>query len=541
MQVLLENIAFNHDPDLSKTGSFFLRRNETQVVPRPEWRNECCSNPECAPAGYVIATLPATLTIKASFLCDDPSVMRIHIKALDITTGGPSILGAIEATSVDLQNGRSGLVLFNLQNARTRIINAGISVSNIAWQWQFSTNSKNWTDFQTTEHRIYTVLQMPNEPWQPTSDVTTEIHVPWTEVLDHACEWAASLKDEDQAARSITRNVNQLGQEELVRWDGGASYAHGKFDCTAFLQLLKRQIGNGHTVNCDDCATIVSTFSNVLGCNLFQSNMGFDFFTNSVLLIGHPADSVQRFGNHAVAWKLNCDATAPIFDACLQIDTDGNPSVTQSRHIFTQPTGLEFDTALPDSYKSCLFDRGMCDPDPDSKQRRSLGRDPFGQPAITDQAFLDILKSHYEFAAWNNDSDLGARASIGFSPDEFQDFDDVFDGWNEDRRTRFETEEFSVIEALLKRDALSQELVALTVYKVGPPKNPNDLLIQLLGRVQALHFERLKGDLGDLAFVAPGGTSVLFKRGNFVAAIRSVGFKPTEVITVAYEADLKLR
>ena len=262
MQVLLENIAFNHDPDLSKTGSFFLRRNETQVVPIPEWRNECCSNPECAPAGYVIDQLPSTLTIKASFLCDDKQATSINVQALEITAAGAGILGAVAARPVPLQNGSSGLVEFNLPDASSRINGAGVNVSDVAWQWQFSSATKPWTDFQITEHRIYSVAHMPNKPWNPTSNSKANINVPWTEVLDHACKWAAGLTQESEIAESITCNVYQLGQQGLVRWEGSASYIRGNgvnelFDCTAFLELLKRGIGNGQTVNCDDCATIV--------------------------------------------------------------------------------------------------------------------------------------------------------------------------------------------------------------------------------------------------------------------------------------------
>src|SRR5215213_133556 len=187
MQVLLENIAFNHDPDLSKTGSFFLRRNETQVVPIPEWNNNC-SDPTCAPAAYVIAALPATLTMKASVVCDDMSVASIHIQAVESPTGSTHILGRVQAIRVNLFNGKSGLVAFQLPDARTRITNAGVSVSNIAWQWQFSTDGQNWTDFQNTQHRIYTVIEMPHKPWKPTSNAQTDIHVPWTEVLDQACK-----------------------------------------------------------------------------------------------------------------------------------------------------------------------------------------------------------------------------------------------------------------------------------------------------------------------------------------------------------------
>ncbi len=535
MQVLLENIAFNHDADLSKTGSFFLRRNETQVVPIPEWRNECCSNPECAPAGYVIDRLPFTLTIKASFLCDDLQATSINVQALETTAAGTSILGVVEARTVPLQNGRSGLVEFNLPNARSRITGAGVSVSDVTWQWQFATGTQAWKDFQTTEHRIYSVSRMPNKPWNPTSNSLTDINVPWTEVLDHACAWAAGLIQENEIAESITRNVYQLGQQELMRWDGGPCYVRNDlFDCTAFLQLLKQRIGNGQAVNCDDCATIVSTFSNILGCNLFQSNMGFDFDTHPVLLIGNTEECAMRFGKHAVAWQLECDASAALFDACLQVDTDGKPGIRDIDHEFTQPTGLVFDNMQPDSYKFCFFNVGACEPKPRKKKQRSLGSGPFGQPRIDDEDYLDILKRFYTFDAWDNHTEP-------LKPFDFRTARNAFAGWDSRRERRFEDEALSSGEALLKRSDSAKELVEITVHETKPPANPKELLLQLLGSVEALHFTRLDPEIGEVSFVDPKAGSVLFKRRNFVVAVRSVGFRQTSVLTMAAAIDLKLQ
>ncbi len=538
MQVLLENIAFNHDPDLSKTGSFFLRRNETQIVRRPEWSNESCRHSECAPAGYVISMLPDMLTIKASFVCDDPSdTTTIHIQALE---SGNNILSAVKAMPVTFTNGRSGPVTFDLPNARSRIIAAGIRVRDITWDWQFSKDGEHWTNFQTTEHRIYTVREMPNLPWKPESNNVTEINVPWTEVLDYACKWAEGLNDKDQAAESITRNVFHLGQENLIRWeDGYASYARDQFDCTAFLKLLKRRIGK-RIINCDDCATIVSTFANVLGCNLFQSDMGFVFFTNPVVLIGHTEESIQRFSRHAVAWKLNCDEHAALFDACLQVDADGMPKAKDPKHEFIHPTNLVFSTARQNSYRSCLFDVGTCNPDPNSKQQRSLGSGLL-TPGITNVALLDFLKRHYQFDTWPAKPESSNKASTAFSF--LQSFRDAFDGWQTRKLVEFEDKRFSAIEALLKRSEPSQSLIEITVYELKPVETPNELLLQLLGQSEALHFERLaEPAIGEVAFVlAPQHNTVLFRRGSFVTLIRSVGIQQTNVVAQASQIDSWLR
>jgi hypothetical protein len=531
MQVLLENIAFNHDPDLSKTGSFFLRRNETQVVPIPEWNNNCSSDPACAPAAYVIAALPATLTIKASVVCDDTSLDSIHMQAVESPAGSTHILGSVQAIRVSLIKGKSGLVAFQLPDARTRITNAGVSVGNIAWQWQFSTDGQNWTDFQKTQHRIYTVIGMPQKPWKPTSNAQTDIHVPWTEVLDQSCKWAAEAKDVDTAAARITRNMYQLGQNKLVKYvDGAACYARDKkFDCTRFLQLLTQGFGNGQAVNCEDCATVVSTFSNVLGAKLFQSTMGVHINTHPILLIGHDDWHSTTFGIHEVAWKNNCDVNDPLFDACLQVDGDGHPEVGDLNHKALQPTNLVFGTGQFNSYKFCLFRSGQCDPI-GPKQRRRLGSGPFGFPKINNLSFLNDLKQRYEFHNWPHRPEGHVRHK------------DAFDGWEKISVRRFAEENFSnVIETLFKRRGSSQEFVEITVYEAGSAEQPNEFLLQLLGHFEVLNFTRLQQPIvGDVSFIAPGNSAVLFRRRNFVAAIRSVGISQTQVDEMAVALDLSL-
>lgn len=552
MQIFLENIAFNHDPNLNTTGSFFLRRNETENVPRPEWSNRCSSDPTCAPAGYVMATLPATLTIKASFSCDDTTVPSIHIRALEGPASPTHILGAVQAKLVNLQNGKSGLVVFNLPDAKARMDK--VSVSDITWKWQFSTDGINWTDFQDTVHRIYVVLEMPTEPWKPTSSSANDIQVPWTEVLDKACEWAAGAKDVDEAAAGVTRNVYDLGKINKVRYGTAASYARNAFNCTGFLQLLKQGVGNSQRINCEDCATVVSTFSNVLGANLFQSSMNdvFGFTTNPILLIGKQPNQFRAatFLRHQVAWKNNCDVNDRLFDACLQVDGDGRPQAGGGQ-IALQPTNLVFGTAQqPGSYKF-FFSSEPTKPTPTlDRKRRLLGISALGLPIITNNASLNGLKEHYNFNSWphpdvdpnpvhENDSQSNGSLSDS-SPFDFSRLLDAFTDWEQLSVIKFPEESFvDITETLLKRRGSSEEFVEITVYEPAPEQDPNEFLLQLLGHFDLLNF-KLSLDVGDVSFASPQGDTVLFRRRNFVAAVRSVGLKETRVIELARDLDLSL-
>src|SRR5439155_18829125 len=81
--------------------------------------------------------------------------------------------------------------------------------------------------------------------------------------------------------------------------------------------------GLGKYVNCSDCATIVSTFANAVGCDLWQSRMGYGFGLNPLLAIGfnvwQTACGWGSFSYHEVAWKDGCTANDPVWDACLQV------------------------------------------------------------------------------------------------------------------------------------------------------------------------------------------------------------------------------
>ena len=141
----------------------------------------------------------------------------------------------------------------------------------------------------------------------------------------------------------MTRGVYQLGPA-VVTYDcpgGGSSHYSwgGGFDCSAFIDRLQGGTGNGNYVNCSDCATFVSTFANILGCDLWQSRMrdnGFvSFGLNPMLGIGSSTWEPcchgepgwgDAFSYHEVAWTGACTVTERVYDGCLQVDGDADPT-----------------------------------------------------------------------------------------------------------------------------------------------------------------------------------------------------------------------
>jgi hypothetical protein len=289
-------------------------------------------------------------------------------------------------------NGRSDFTTFVLRNAR--IWTVGIGIHEVRWQWQFRFRAGDpWQDIRETEHNIYTVISLPTAPWQQFVTAANVTQLPWTDVLDVACQWAPGTLDRDTAAALVTYATFALGDGVLaydcVNIDGFGGDFIGSphysaldpfsiFDCSLFLDRLAGGLGAGPYVNCSDCAAIVSTFSNILGCDLWQSRMGYFFALNPFLAIG--SDVWERacgnFGSflmHEVAWKNACTAFDAVFDACLAVDASGHPGIPPPFGVLPMNMGFGF-VGLP-GYRAFLSaatanGQPLCNPQPQTRQRR---------------------------------------------------------------------------------------------------------------------------------------------------------------------------
>jgi hypothetical protein len=398
MSVRLEAIQLNHDGSSASHDALNLRRNATELVTVPEWRRGFCVVPEDAPAAYAIEEVAGqSITIKAKLRRTDPSVTHAWIRAVDarVRPGGRpgcigflirlwhrvlralfgNVLGSVRARKVAfLPTGFTAFETFRLRH--TRLHRVGVSTTRWAWQYRLSPSGP-WTDFDTSVHRVYVVLRVPTGPWQQFPYNAANTQLPWTDVLDYACTWAAGSIDRDTAAGKITKQVYDLGPS-VVEYDcpgGGASqYSLGGFDCTAFLERLGGGAGNGQYVNCSDCATFTSTFANAVGADLWQSRMGWGFSLNPLFAIGssvwQTACGWGGFSYHEVAWKGACTQNEEIFDACLQVDGDADP--TSPPHTPLLPVNMVFGVPGDGNYRDRLSPAGACDAQPGSRTRRTL-------------------------------------------------------------------------------------------------------------------------------------------------------------------------
>ncbi|MEN8184143.1 MAG: hypothetical protein ABFS46_16580 [Myxococcota bacterium] len=343
--VAVEAIRFNHNSASATTDALSIRKDYGTPVGVPEW-TAGETLPEESPAAYaILETQGQTVTVQVKFRITPTSVTQAEIRA----EGGGG-LGTLDAQSVQFSSGVSSpeFVTFNLNHQQ--IGAAGVRREDIEWRWKYRCPGESgWRDADVTRHRIYIVLETPKAPWDQTPGSTSN---PWTDVLDYACAWADGESARDTAAGAVTEDVNGALALTYDMASGASKYttpAAGQyFECTQFIDYLENGTGLGNVVNCTDCATIVTTFANVLGCDLHASRRQSYFDLTPIKALGQAACGCPNWGcgfsYHEVAWKGAGGESDELFDACLQVDGDTDP--WSPPHTDLLPVNVPF-TSLP--------------------------------------------------------------------------------------------------------------------------------------------------------------------------------------------------
>lgn len=433
MSVVVTAIQFNHDPASKQSSGLNLRKNARESIAVPEWQRGVSFRAEDSVTAYALReTRGRNIRVRVRLASTDPGVHRAEIRAIQPPTAGvpwwlqyllppefywpaphffvsyfdylnyltysdyyglwqrwvthgSNVLGEVRPRLVEFSaSGDSGMVECELDNVR--VSSRGVGVHDVSWLWQFRLHDgEQWRDIDTTHHRVYTVVGIPTAPWvqQPYAPENTAL--PWAEVLDVACAWATGATTEDDVARRLTQSTYDLGSTVLEYgcppFEAYSNTLLDVFHCTSFLERLRGGIGNGRFVNCSDCATIVSTFSNVLGCDLWQSRMGRyvpAFDTNPILAMGSdrwqsPCGLGQGFLFHEVAWKSECTSDDEVCDASLAVDADRFPHAAPQRALLA--TNMRFGEPGDRQYRDRLAapsDLLLCEPRPQERTRRRV-------------------------------------------------------------------------------------------------------------------------------------------------------------------------
>jgi hypothetical protein len=219
-------------------------------------------------------------------------------------------------------------------------------------------------------HLIYVILARPTAPWTQ--------QAPWVAALDLACEWAAGANNVDAAAGLITQHYNGSGVVSYDAVMGATMYGWTTFNLTEMLERLNGGVGLGEKVNCTDSADTVSTLANVVGCDLWQSRMEASFALNPVIAIGYNTWDVpfgHGFSYHEVPWKGACTDNDNIFDGCLKVDADADP--TQPPHTPLLPINMLFGDCSAMNYRKRLCTAApdgcpLCEAQASTRQRRPI-------------------------------------------------------------------------------------------------------------------------------------------------------------------------
>jgi len=351
--VSLASISFDYDPVGTSVDALTIRRNYATDISVPEWvpGKKLPAEAPCAYAMNLIAG--KTPTIQAVFNIPAATSHSIRIQA----TGG-GIMGAIDPVTVAFGSDTSATVTLSLSHQA--LAAGGVQRADVTWTWQYQVDGGTWTTMASTQHRVYVILDMPNTPWKQTPNRTNQ-QLPWTDVLDYTCTWAGGAKSVDEVLSKVTTKVNSginliydtaHGASVYIGTSGGIS----SFLCGQFIDFLNTGKGNGRTVNCTDCATIVTTFANILGSDVMASIMAYNirtgegFLCNQILAIGTTTWALPfgtgYFSYHEVAWTGTGCMTDNVYDACLQYDTGSNPWGTGS-HTPGLPVNIVFSILQP--------------------------------------------------------------------------------------------------------------------------------------------------------------------------------------------------
>src|SRR5438270_8570276 len=152
----VEAITFNHERGAATHDALNILKNANQTVHVPEWRRCISVNPEDSPAVYAIAATNGNpVIILASFRSTDPGMAFVEVRVED----------HVKARAVNFVNGSTGAVAFELIDPPA--VRGYVGIRDVTWYWEYRIGPRHaWHPFDTTRHRLYTVLAVPTAPWQ---------------------------------------------------------------------------------------------------------------------------------------------------------------------------------------------------------------------------------------------------------------------------------------------------------------------------------------------------------------------------------------
>jgi len=544
MGLFVTALLFDHGRGQPQVATLPLRYDSRQPVLLPEWQ---WGQPTPAVAAYAIDRLGPSASVQARFFATPDVPRTLEIRALAESLGrGPlpfaPLAGDMAPQTVNFDaRGESSWHSFSFDTGAMRT--GGVDCATLQWRWQARIHAAAaWVDAGVTQQRLYALLSAPSSPWQTWPADPGNLSLPRTDMLDMACLWARGARDASQAAARITEAVNRLGGTTLT-YDALVGAPHytvlgvSRFLCDAFLERLRGGAGAGPLVNCSDCATIVSTFANLVGANLWQSKMGLvgaGFRLNPLLSIGSRTWSTLHggFTFHEVAWTGSCTENDAVYDACCHLDGDLDPAAPPHRPLL--PTGLRFGRPGDAGYRDRIAlqdDRDVCAPQPTLRVRRTVTATGPAPPLPV----LPVLAAR--------GAELPSRDS-GYRFEGFHWFGgELGPDWLPVHAMSFSTSQLRVHVATWRSMRSPEAMLRVEATEADGPARARQAMLEAAAEVASPSLQPWQAREGEergdteLGLSLDDGAFVLFTRGNLMLSVRSAGLQPLDARSAALQLD----
>ena len=361
----LKVIKINCDDTATNRPFIPLRKNYATLV-SSEWTYGTTNK---AIWGFVCKPTRPSFEINAQFEFKDTNGNNVPVQGTIKVTVGSSkkVISSNEVTMSRSGGNKTSIGKFTFTFPDIKVFSKQV----MSITFKYKDIAGKWVNMKKVPVTTYFIPSEPDKPW--IINVKNNNHNPWTDALDMLlAKWKVKgLGDTVKIATQITQyTFSSINFYYEINQGATILSKNNVFSCTDFIYNVNKK--KKMTGNCSDCATIVRTFSNLLGAKLIQIRFGNSggYYCNKIKTIGYgkywqypfPEDvngnrvdvssnkSVRGgFGYHEIASAGSGIYTDKIYDACLKVNKNAVNSTAPAELL---PTDKQF--ALFNTYSRIL-------------------------------------------------------------------------------------------------------------------------------------------------------------------------------------------
>jgi len=343
VSVVVTNIKFNYDTGLSVSDALNIRQdyNTAYDISNGEWIKDGTNIPACY-------TTNKAVNIKVRLITTPAVNLAADIWAASTDSGGS--LGDVVKTNVTFVSGIADDILFQISGTTPNCVK---KTTTDVWEWKaenINGNGSSVCSLNTSGiHTIYTILNEPTHPWVNDWSLNSNV---WTKVLDKICNWANGENTDSGVGGDVVDGIYNSGYEYDTGVDdneGGESRYYDDITGNFKLSTCLSEWGDANKdINCWDTANMFAVFSNAGGCEYDLYYITSNFFLNYIKAIGRDWSNDPFTDSGRQGFALHWTGWSNIFDPCLQIDDDADP--TSAPHTGSLPKNMIFNAGSTNNY-----------------------------------------------------------------------------------------------------------------------------------------------------------------------------------------------